>query len=134
MFAKQYWRSYEAANSCKYRKSSTYLTTIADPRYFGRVVVPQRLINLSLYHEIPLLQKFNDTSGKVLKPKKISLQPQKKNEAVYDCVWLCLMAVVYQDPKFLIFQKLHNQQNQTQWHKVNYFDFFCIKMPPHLEF
>ena len=86
MFAKQYWRSYEAANSCKYRKSSTYLTTIADPRYFGRVVVPQRLINLSLYHEIPLLQKFNDTSGKVLKPKKISLQPQKKNEAVYDCV------------------------------------------------
>ena len=70
MFAKQYWRSYEAANSCKYRKSSTYLTTIADPRYFGRVVVPQRLINLSLYHEIPLLQKFNDTSGEVLKPKK----------------------------------------------------------------
>ena len=73
MFAKQYWRSYEAANSCKYRKSSTYLTTIADPRYFGRVVVPQRLINLSL------LQKFNDTGGKVLKPKKISFQPQKKN-------------------------------------------------------
>ena len=63
-----------------------YLTTIAGAWYFGRVLVPQRLINLSLYHEILLLQKFNDTGGKVLKPKKISLQPQKKNEAVYDCV------------------------------------------------
>ena len=84
-----------------------YYTTIAGPWYFGRVRVPQRLINLSLYHEILLLQKFNDTGGKVLKPKKISLQPQEKNEAVY-------VAVVYQDPKFLIFQKLHNQQNQTQ--------------------
>ena len=62
------------------------LTTIADPWYFGRVVVPQRLINLSLYHEILLLQKFNGISGKVLKPKQISLQPQKKNEAVCDCV------------------------------------------------
>ena len=62
------------------------LTTIAGPCHFGRVVVPHRLINLSLYHEILLLQKFNDTGGKVLKPKKISLQPQKKNEAVYDCV------------------------------------------------
>ena len=61
-----------------------------------------------------LLPKFNDIGGKALEPKKISLQPQKKNEAVYDYVWLCLMAVVYQDPKFLIFQKLHNQQNQTQ--------------------
>ena len=65
---------------------SPHLTTIADPWYFGRVRVPQRLINLSLYHEILLLQKFNDTGGKVLKPKKISLQPQKKNEAMYDCV------------------------------------------------
>ena len=37
------------------------------------------------------------------------------------------MAVVYQDPKFLIFQKLHNQQNQTQWHKVNYSDFFLYQ-------
>ena len=55
-----------------------YLTTIADPWYFKRVRVPQRLINLSLYHEILLLQKFNDARGKVLKPKKISLQPQKK--------------------------------------------------------
>ena len=54
-------------------------------------------------------QKFNDISGKVLKPKKSASNLRKKNEAVYDCVWLCLMAVVYQDPKFLIFQKLHNQ-------------------------
>ena len=113
-------------------KSFQHLTTIAGPWYFGRVLVPQRLINLSLYHEILLLQKFNDISGKVLKPKKISLQPQKKNEAVYDCVWLCLMAVVYQDPKFLIFQKLHNQQNQTQWHKVNYFDFFFVSKCLHI--
>ena len=111
-----------------------YLNTIGACWYFERVLVPLRLKNQSLYHKILLLQKFNDKWGKVLKPKKISLQPQKKNEAVYDCVWLCLMAVVYQDPKFLIFQKLHNQQNQTQWHKVNYSDFFCIKMPPHLEF
>ena len=50
--------------------SMPYLTTIAGPWYFGRVVVPQRLINLSLYHEILLLQKFNDTGGKVLKPQK----------------------------------------------------------------
>ena len=57
---------------------------------FGRVVVPQRLINLSLYHEILLLQKFNNISGKVLKPKKFSLQPQKKTRPcmiVSDCVW-----------------------------------------------
>ena len=30
------------------------------PWYFGRVVVPQRLINLSIYHEFLLLQKFNE--------------------------------------------------------------------------
>ena len=71
------------------RTLNLHLTTIADPWYFGRVVVPQRLINLSLYHEILLLQKFNDTGGKVLKPKKISLQPQKKMRPcmiVSDCV------------------------------------------------
>ena len=44
---------------------------------FGRASVPQRLLNQSLYQEMLLLQKFNDISGKVLKPKKISLQPQK---------------------------------------------------------
>ena len=37
---------------------------------FGRAVFPQRLIKQSLYQEIILLQKFNDISGKVLKPKK----------------------------------------------------------------
>ena len=84
-------------------------------------------MNQSLYQKMLLLPKFNDIGGKALEPKKISLQPQKKNEAVYDCVWLCLMSVVYQDPKFLIFQKLHNQQNQTQWHKVNYSDFFLYQ-------
>ena len=54
------------------------LETIADPWYFGRVVVPQRLINLSLYQEILLLQKFNDIGGKVLKPKKSASNLRKK--------------------------------------------------------
>ena len=36
------------------------------------------LINQAFHHEILLLQKFNDIGGKVLKPKIISLQPQKK--------------------------------------------------------
>ena len=44
----------------------------------GRVSVPQRLINQSLYHEILLLQKFNDLLGKVLKPKKIQPPTSKK--------------------------------------------------------
>ena len=46
--------------------------------------LPQRLKNQLLYHEILLLQKFNDISGKVLKPKKN--QPptsENKNEAVF---------------------------------------------------
>ena len=75
--------------SFKSQVSNIHLTTIAGAWYFGRVLVPQRLINLSLYHEILLLQKFNDTGGKVLKPKKISLQPQKKMRPcmiVSDCV------------------------------------------------
>ena len=42
------------------------LTTIGGPWYFGKVLLPQRLIN----HEILLLQKFNDIGGKVLKPPK----------------------------------------------------------------
>ena len=33
---------------------------IAGPWYFGRVLVPLRLKNQSLYHKILLLQKFND--------------------------------------------------------------------------
>jgi hypothetical protein len=41
------------------------------------------LINQSLYQEILLLQKFNDIGGKILKPKKISLQPQKKIDAIF---------------------------------------------------
>ena len=59
--------------------SSLYhLTTIAGPWYFGRVLVPLRLKNQSLYHKILLLQKFNDISGKVLKPKKIQPPTSKK--------------------------------------------------------
>ena len=60
-----------------------HLTTIGGPWYFGRVLVPQRLINQSFYQEILLLQKFNDIGGKVLKPKKISLQPQKKKMRLF---------------------------------------------------
>ena len=45
---------------------------------FGRVVVPQRLINQSFYQEILLLQKFNDIGGKVLKAKKNSASNLKK--------------------------------------------------------
>ena len=54
---------------------ATNLTTIGYT--FGRADVPQRLINQSISQEILLLQKFNDIGGKVLKPKKISIQPQK---------------------------------------------------------
>ena len=43
------------------------LNTIAGPWYFGRVYVPLRLKNQSLYHKILLLQKFNDKWGKVFK-------------------------------------------------------------------
>ena len=44
----------------------------------------QRLINQSLYQEMLLLQKFNDISGKVLKPKKNSASNLKKKiEAVF---------------------------------------------------
>ena len=56
-----------------------YPTTIGGPWYFGRVFVPQRLINQSLYQEILLLQKFNDIGGKVLKPKK-SASNLRKNK------------------------------------------------------
>ena len=58
--------------------TQSYLTTIAGPWYFGRVLVPLRLKNQSLYHKIVLLQKFNDISGKVLKPKKIQPPTSKK--------------------------------------------------------
>ena len=51
-------------------------TTIGGPWYFDFVAF-QRLINQSFYQEILLLQKVNDLLGKVLKPKKFSLQPQK---------------------------------------------------------
>ena len=55
-----------------------YLTTVGGPWYFDKASVPQRLINQSLYHEILLLQKFNDLLGKVLKPKKIQPPTSKK--------------------------------------------------------
>jgi hypothetical protein len=50
-------------------KAYSYLTTIGGRWYFDRAFVTQRLKNQAL---------FNYTLGKVLKPKKISLQPQKK--------------------------------------------------------
>ena len=59
--------------------ATDYLTTIGGPWYFGRVLVPQRLINQSLYQEIILLQKFNDILGKVLKPKKTQPPTSEKN-------------------------------------------------------
>ena len=62
----------------KWPTQKNCLETIADPWYFGRVVVPQRLINLSLYQEILLLQKFDDISEKVLKPKKSASNHRKK--------------------------------------------------------
>ena len=66
----------------------SYLNTIGGCWYFGRVLVPLRLKNQSLYHKILLLQKFNDTGGKVLKPKKN--QPPT-SEKKWGCVWLCLI-------------------------------------------
>ena len=61
-----------------------YLNTIGGCWYFERVLVPLRLKNHSLYHKILLLQKFNDISGKVLKPKKIQPPTSKKKiEAVF---------------------------------------------------
>ena len=56
-----------------------YLTTIGGPWYFDRAFVFQRLINQTFYHEILLLQKFNDLLGKVLKPKQIQPPISKKN-------------------------------------------------------
>ena len=53
----------------------------------GRVFLPQRLINQSLYQEIPLLKKFNDIGGNVLKPKQISLQTSKG--LIYSSFPLC---------------------------------------------
>ena len=45
---------------------------------FGRASVHQRLKNQSLYHEILLLQKFNDISGKVLSQGKKSASNKRK--------------------------------------------------------
>ena len=80
----------------------------------GRASIPQRFLFQSLFHEILLLQKFNDISGKVLKPKKFSLQPQKRNETIKN------------------YTIRNNQQNQTQQHKVNYFDFCFISKCHHI--
>ena len=41
-------------------KAMSHLNTIAGPWYFGRVYLPLRLKNQSLYHKILILQKFND--------------------------------------------------------------------------
>ena len=65
----------------KYGKPNIFLNTIGGPCYFGRVLVPQRLINQSLYHEILLLQKFNDLSRKVLKHFIFSFYPHGGDSA-----------------------------------------------------
>ena len=93
-------------------------------------IVPQRLIKLSLYHEILLLQKFNFTSWGRFWNKKNSLQPQKKMRPFFR-FWLCLIAVVYPDPKFWIFS-IQSDIIKTQWHKVNYFDFCFVSKSLHI--
>ena len=58
------------------------ISLLKDVGTFGRVFVPQRLIQQSLYQEILLLQKFNDIEVKVLKQKKKNKPPtSEKNEA-----------------------------------------------------
>ena len=50
-----------------------YLTNIGSYRYFWLgicILYLKGSKNQALYHEILLLQKFNDILGKVLKPKK----------------------------------------------------------------
>ena len=55
-------------------------------------------------------------------------------------VQLCLIVLivsdfmVYPDPKVLIFLNTirHNEHNQTQWHKVNYFDFCFVSKCLHI--
>ena len=52
--------------------------------YYRRsLVLLVGMINQSLYQEILLLQKFDDIRGKVLKPKIISLQPQKRMRPIF---------------------------------------------------
>ena len=75
---KYYAKNVAYTFKCDYKKLQTNLTTIADPWYFDRAVVFQRLINQSLFQEMLLLQKFNDIGGKVLKPKKIQPPTSKK--------------------------------------------------------
>ena len=48
---------------------------------FWRASVPQKLKNQWHYHRILLLQKFNDSWGRFLNIKNVSLQPKKKIEA-----------------------------------------------------
>ena len=56
--------------------------------------------------------------------KKISLHPQKTNDAVF--------GFEYQKFRARVSHTItHNKRNQTLLHKVNE---FCIKMSPHLEF
>ena len=84
-----------------------------------------------LYHEILLLQKYNDVLGKVLKP-------QKKEIRLFFSFLIVSNCMVYPDPKLLIpfkYQKSrvriyhtirHNQHKQTLRHKVNNFDFCFV--------
>ena len=66
--------------------------------------------------------------------KKTASNIRKKNEALFSFL-IVSDCMVYTEPKFLIFFRIrvnhtirHNQHNQTQWHKVNDFDFcFVLK-------
>ena len=60
----------------------------------------ERVKNHSLYHEILLLQKFNDRRGKV--SKKTSLQSQKKKRQSFNFV-IVSDCMVNPDPRFFRF-------------------------------
>ena len=61
----------------------SHLTTIADPWYFWkgiRTTKAHKPVTLLGNHTFT---KSLDSGGKVVKPKKINFQPQKKNEDVF---------------------------------------------------
>ena len=119
-------------------KSLILISFLISNHYRRSLVLWQDLCTskAQIYNKILLLQKFNCTLRKVLKPKKFSLQPQKKMRLFFT-FWLCLMTVVYLDPKFLIFKKLYKQKQSTKSNTMAqsklFWFLFYIKMPPHLE-
>ena len=73
---------------------------------FGWAFGLQRLKKQSLYHEILLLQKFNDRRGKVL--KSIKTQPPTSKKSVFFSFLIVSDCMVYPDSKFLIFFNIKN--------------------------